>query len=676
MASPRKTIFETLNKWFNPNKEEPLPQPVPVPERPVVVPKEHKALTPRTESLFQQQGTNLYPHLGEVWELNGEKVEGGYLFNGIFKPDDNQYNFNYQDYPQLVNNAQVVVKYRPSELLTNNQGLTTELPPKYELNRFALADIKGSKEEVSVDDEALQSEYNSIMQTPEGWRSAGFSDPNTAKDISFEDWKRLKLDNSINEKALWLGSVSDYSNNDLPFVRGSKLIANKYGLDDIVITNPENLRAVDEALSTLANTLKIPTQMLGLPFEMKGVDGPARLIMFPDLDSKHNFGAYYRPDSKLVNNKPYVNALAHEWAHTFDNYIANAYTLGTGKAFTTEIPEDAYLMRKELKDVFTVLHKYLQNNTTNFTKASLRKDDTRIDPYWSTPREMFARTFESWISSKVGLTKFLVDDPDKYKDIIYPQGEEKEQLFAILDDMFSKIKVQEVTGKDGSVFPMFYTIAPIAIGGTIIGTSDTEASEEPKEDIPLQFKYLFSPKARNNITSETQQADIPLQFKYLFAPKKRQQVHGGTTIMGGNEDASFERIVQAVAKQESNNNDPKFLESSEGALGYMQLMPDTAKEIAQKLGIEYDATRLKNDKEYNMIFGKFYLKDQLKKWKSLPIALAAYNGGPGNVQRWLKKFGDPRKGEIDINEWLDKLPTDRPGFRETRDYVRKIMANL
>ena len=62
----------------------------------------------------------------------------------------------------------------------------------------------------------------------------------------------------------------------------------------------------------------------------------------------------------------------------------------------------------------------------------------------------------------------------------------------------------------------------------------------------------------------------------------------------------------------------------------------------------------------------------LKRYKnSLPLALASYNAGPNRVKIWLKRYGDPRKGQISFVNWIESIPLE-----ETRYYVKKVLANL
>lgn len=127
--------------------------------------------------------------------------------------------------------------------------------------------------------------------------------------------------------------------------------------------------------------------------------------------------------------------------------------------------------------------------------------------------------------------------------------------------------------------------------------------------------------------------------------------------------------VYAVARQESRFD--RTAQSHSGALGLMQLMPGTAKETAGKLGLSYSKSRLTSDPSYNALLGSTYLQAQLERYDgSLVLAAAAYNAGAGNVNKWLKRFGDPRSGKIDVVDWIELIP-----FTETRGYVQKVLAN-
>lgn len=127
--------------------------------------------------------------------------------------------------------------------------------------------------------------------------------------------------------------------------------------------------------------------------------------------------------------------------------------------------------------------------------------------------------------------------------------------------------------------------------------------------------------------------------------------------------------VYAIARQESKFDVDAI--SSVGARGLMQLMPATAKEVAGKLGISYSADKLTSDAAYNTLLGSTYLATQLERYDgSLVLAAAAYNAGAGNVNKWLKAYGDPRLSSADPISWIEAIP-----FVETRKYVQRVMGN-
>ena len=111
--------------------------------------------------------------------------------------------------------------------------------------------------------------------------------------------------------------------------------------------------------------------------------------------------------------------------------------------------------------------------------------------------------------------------------------------------------------------------------------------------------------------------------------------------------------------------------SSSGARGLMQLMPATAKETAQKVGVAYSQGRLTSDPGYNALLGSTYLAAQLDTYSgSLLLAAAAYNAGAGNANKWITAYGDPRLETVDPVVWVELIP-----FQETRKYVQRVLGN-
>jgi soluble lytic murein transglycosylase len=129
-------------------------------------------------------------------------------------------------------------------------------------------------------------------------------------------------------------------------------------------------------------------------------------------------------------------------------------------------------------------------------------------------------------------------------------------------------------------------------------------------------------------------------------------------------------MVYAIARQESAFN-PRAV-SSAGARGLMQLMPATAKRTAQRFGVGFDLERLVRDPSYNAKLGSAHLGELMGDWKGSHIlAFASYNAGGGNVKKWIDAYGDPRKPQVDVVDWIERIP-----FYETRNYVQRVMENL
>lgn len=123
-------------------------------------------------------------------------------------------------------------------------------------------------------------------------------------------------------------------------------------------------------------------------------------------------------------------------------------------------------------------------------------------------------------------------------------------------------------------------------------------------------------------------------------------------------------LVAAVIFAESSGNPAAV--SPKGAVGLMQIMPDTGDWIAEKLSLADHSTEKLTEASHNIRLGCWYLAYLLDKYgDDREIALAAYNAGPGNVDKWL---GDERYGE---NGKLTNIP-----FEETRNYVARVKAAL
>ncbi|MBR2861215.1 MAG: lytic transglycosylase domain-containing protein [Clostridia bacterium] len=118
-------------------------------------------------------------------------------------------------------------------------------------------------------------------------------------------------------------------------------------------------------------------------------------------------------------------------------------------------------------------------------------------------------------------------------------------------------------------------------------------------------------------------------------------------------------LVYAIINTES-GFDPEA-ESHAGAIGLMQLMPDTASWLNEKYSLGYDEINLK-DPDQNVRMGCCYLAYLSNRFSSPELVFAAYNGGPNNVAKWLNNPEYSSDGKT-----LKRIP-----YEETSNYVKKV----
>lgn len=123
-----------------------------------------------------------------------------------------------------------------------------------------------------------------------------------------------------------------------------------------------------------------------------------------------------------------------------------------------------------------------------------------------------------------------------------------------------------------------------------------------------------------------------------------------------NENPELLDLIDRVEQQESGGDQSAV--SPAGAVGVMQVMPDTAPEAAKLAGVRWDPQAYRTDANYNRLLGIAYLSEMLRRYDGdVEKALAAYNAGPGSLESAMAEHGD---------NWLAALPG------ETQDYVARI----
>ncbi len=148
----------------------------------------------------------------------------------------------------------------------------------------------------------------------------------------------------------------------------------------------------------------------------------------------------------------------------------------------------------------------------------------------------------------------------------------------------------------------------------------------------------------------------------LIYPKKYNE-----TVVTYSEKYNVDsNLIFAVIKTESDFD--QQVKSNKGAIGLMQLMKQTAIEIAPTIDLEISENKIEEkllEPEININIGTKYLQKLLEKYNNTEIALTAYNAGTGNVDKWIEQEVIKSDGSD-----IEKVP-----FKETSKYVRCILRD-
>jgi soluble lytic murein transglycosylase len=129
-------------------------------------------------------------------------------------------------------------------------------------------------------------------------------------------------------------------------------------------------------------------------------------------------------------------------------------------------------------------------------------------------------------------------------------------------------------------------------------------------------------------------------------------------------------LLFAIIRQESMFDPADW--SHAHAMGLMQVTPAAGKHTCKRYSCTFDVKRLRTDSPYNLQIGAAELAGLLQDYRGNHIlTFAGYNAGPGRVQEWIARFGDPRDPKVDPIDWVERIP-----FMETRNYVQRVIENL
>ena len=137
------------------------------------------------------------------------------------------------------------------------------------------------------------------------------------------------------------------------------------------------------------------------------------------------------------------------------------------------------------------------------------------------------------------------------------------------------------------------------------------------------------------------------------------------------DDLAVSRALALAITRRESEFDPAA-RSAADARGLMQLLPGTAKLMANKLGVEHEVDKLLTDPAYNVTMGSAYLAEMVEKFgPSIALIASGYNAGPKRPERWMTEFGDPRAPDVDVVDWVESIP-----FDETRTYVMRVAEGV
>lgn len=203
----------------------------------------------------------------------------------------------------------------------------------------------------------------------------------------------------------------------------------------------------------------------------------------------------------------------------------------------------------------------------------------------------------------------------------------------------------------------------------------------------LEAVYRGSPPRMRNLDAATRRARLllsPTDLDRLADAASRIGDHGVAVAFGGrgragNHPRAYAAAVNAAALRHHIDPDLLFavmrvesvfdrrIVSYAGAIGLMQIMPRTANLIAHRLGRADFTLPDLLDPNTNVEFAAWYLASLLQRFEGrLPLAIAAYNGGPHNVRQWLNGYAST----MPLDAFLERIP-----FDQTYRYVRRVLGH-
>jgi soluble lytic murein transglycosylase len=158
---------------------------------------------------------------------------------------------------------------------------------------------------------------------------------------------------------------------------------------------------------------------------------------------------------------------------------------------------------------------------------------------------------------------------------------------------------------------------------------------------------------------------LAIRFGATQQMQRRPRAYEDIVVEVARERGMDPNLLLAVMRVESVYS-PRIV-SYAGAIGLLQIMPRTGRLIARNMGRTDFGIDDMLDPRTNIEMGAWYLSSLIRRFHGrIPLAVAAYNGGPHNVRRWLRDASE----SIPLDVFLERIP-----FEQTHRYVRRVLGH-
>lgn len=202
------------------------------------------------------------------------------------------------------------------------------------------------------------------------------------------------------------------------------------------------------------------------------------------------------------------------------------------------------------------------------------------------------------------------------------------------------------------------TLASIALNMLLLQAIAHQGSE--LADYEAEIQTYRSTIAALESERESQAVELAVLnvldgHRLRVSPERRQEIAATIVDTAGRYGLPPELILAVIFTESSFDIEA---ESQVGAVGLMQLMPDTASQLADELEVEWRGRQLLTDPEVNILLGSFYLRKLIHRFDDVDAALAAYNIGPNRLRSMMDASGRyPRR-------YADRVREVSAAFRE------------